>query len=90
MEAAHSGVLPHPVRGTQRLPGSGPELTAYCVLDVQTHLSTVRVQNRAVRFADGYSMFLSASPPQAQTCLGIHVAVGRLECSRPRDLGLCL
>lgn len=40
-EAAHIGCPPdHPIR-TQRSPGSGPKLTAYCILDAQAHLSTV-------------------------------------------------
>lgn len=37
---AHRVSPHHPIR-TQRPPGSGPKLTAYCILDAQAHLSTV-------------------------------------------------
>ena len=81
-KAVHLGFFPHRISRTRRLPGSGPELTAYCILDAQTHLSTVHVQNRDVKFTDGQSRFLSAPAPEPQACPGIHTAVGHLKCSR--------
>ena len=58
------------------------ELTASCILNVQAHLSTVRVQDHDVKFTSGKAGFSLYPPPELQACLDIHAAVSHLKCSR--------